>query len=231
LIPVLVDARKLSKRYRGPEGDVQALSDVSLSVDENEFVVVRGPSGSGKSTLLMTIGGLLTPDSGTVTVCGDDPYALSPDRRARFRAENIGFVFQRFHIVPYLTVHENVLSASMALGTEDAEQRATELIRRFGLADRARHVPAELSTGERQRTALARAMLNGPRLVLADEPTGNLDEANGRVVLGALAEFATQNRSVLVVTHDPAVEEFARRTVCLEAGRITGPSESVKTRG
>ena len=225
---MMIDARNLSKRYSRPEGDVQALSDVSLAVDENEFVVVRGPSGSGKSTLLMAIGGLLTPDSGRVTVCGDDPYALSPDRRARFRAKNIGFVFQQFHIVPYLTVRDNVLSASMALRTEDTEQRATELIERFGLADRSGHVPGELSTGERQRTALARAILNDPRLILADEPTGNLDEANGRLVLSSLAELATRNRSVLVVTHDPAVEEFAHRTVCLEAGRITGSSESVK---
>jgi putative ABC transport system ATP-binding protein len=225
---MMVDVRNLSKCYRRPEGDVQALSDVSLAVDENEFVVVRGPSGSGKSTLLMAVGGLLTPDSGRLTVCGNDPYALSPDHRARFRARNIGFVFQRFHIVPYLTVRDNVLAASMALRTEDAERRATELIERFGLADRSGHVPGELSTGERQRTALARAMLNDPQLILADEPTGNLDEANGRLVLSSLAEFATRDRSVLVVTHDPAVEEFAHRAVCLEAGRITGPSESVR---
>ena len=223
---MMVDARDLSKRYRRPDGDVQALADVSLSVDENEMVVVRGPSGSGKSTLLMVIGGLLTPDSGRVTVCGEDPYAVSPDDRARFRARNIGFVFQQFHIVPYLTVRDNVLSASMALKNDDAEQRATELIERFGLAERSGHMPGELSTGERQRTALARAILNDPPLILADEPTGNLDEANGRLVLSCLAELATQNRSVLVVTHDPAVEEFAHRTVYLEAGRITGPPES-----
>ena len=226
---MIIESRNLSMRYRRPEFVVQALSDVSLSVDENEMVVVRGPSGSGKSTLLMVIGGLLTPDSGRVTVRGEDPYAVGPDDRARFRAKNIGFVFQQFHIVPYLTVRDNVLSAAMALKTNDAEQRAAELIERFGLADRSGHMPGELSTGERQRTALARALLNGPQLILADEPTGNLDEANGRLVLSSLAELATQNRSVLVVTHDPAVEEFAHRTVRLEAGRITGSSESART--
>jgi ABC-type lipoprotein export system ATPase subunit len=171
--------------------------------------------------LLLIAGGLLKPDAGQVLLVGQDPYALSPDARARFRAGNIGFVFQQFHLVPYLSVLDNILAPTLARPAENANERATELARRFGLADRQDHTPGELSTGERQRTALARALLHKPQFLLADEPTGNLDEASGKVVLGHLAEFAKAGGAVLLVTHDPRAAEYATRTVRMEGGRIT----------
>src|SRR5947209_10398920 len=166
-------------------------------------------------------GGLLAPDAGRIVVDGQDLYALSAEARARFRAAHLGFVFQQFHLVPYLSILDNVLTPSLALAVPDAEKRAHELIGRLGLSHRARHVPAELSTGERQRTALARALLNRPKLLLADEPTGNLDRDNAAAVLGYLAELAAAGGAVLLVTHDPAAAAIARIRVSMKEGRIT----------
>lgn len=210
----------LSKTYRRKGDCVRALSDVSLEVARGEFVVVRGPSGCGKTTLLLAAGGLLAPDAGGIKVAGHDPYRLNPNQRATFRSELIGFVFQQFHLVAYLSVIENILTASLGSCKPPDKQRAVELAERFGLAGRASHLPGELSTGERQRTALARAMYNQPQLILADEPTGNLDEDNASTVLNALAEFAQAGRSVLLVTHDESIEKHAARTIHLENGRL-----------
>ena len=223
---MMLSLRDISKRYGRGDRAVDALRHVSLDVAEGEFVVVRGPSGCGKTTLLLAAGGLLAPDDGSVGVVGQDPYALDADRRAALRASAIGFVFQRFHLLPYLSVIDNVLAPSLAANVGDARRRAGQLIERFGLADRAGHLPAELSTGEQQRAALARALLNEPRIVLADEPTGNLDEVNGREVLAALAEQARDGRAVLLVTHDRQAEAFAHRTVCLDGGRIADPDRT-----
>jgi ABC-type lipoprotein export system ATPase subunit len=161
----------------------------------------------------------LRPDGGNVRIAGQDPYALSAEERARFRATHVGFVFQQFHLVPYLTVHENVLAAAIARPSADARGRAGALLERFGLADRAAHVPAELSTGERQRAALARALLNQPKVILADEPTGNLDPASAKVVLEHLRDFASRGGAVLLVTHDPLAAEYAGRSVGMKNGR------------
>jgi len=210
----------LAKRYPGPSGPVHALVNVSLQVNPGEFVVVQGPSGCGKSTLLLAAGGLLRPDAGTVRIAGQDPYALSPEDRAGFRAAHIGFVFQQFHLVPYLSIIDNVLAPDLALQRPDATARAAELIARFGLKDRQHHLPGQLSVGERQRTALARALLNRPQLLLADEPTGNLDRDNGVLVLDALAEFARAGGAVLLATHDIAAAGRAGRTVHLLAGGV-----------
>lgn len=214
----ILEIRDLVKRYPGPSGTVHALAGIVLEVAAGEFVAVQGPSGCGKSTLLLAAGGLLRPDAGVVRIAGQDPYALSPDARARFRAAHIGFVFQQFHLVPYLSVLDNVLAPSLALPRPDARTRARELIDRFGLLDRQHHVPEQLSVGERQRTALARAVLNRPQLLLADEPTGNLDRDNAVRVLDALAEFAHAGGAVLLVTHDPAAAGRAGRTVHMMAG-------------
>ena len=216
----MLTVTNVSKCYIRGEADVQALDDVSVHVDAGQFVSVKGPSGCGKTTLLLAAGALMAPDAGTVEVAGQDPYELAPDPRAVFRAGNIGFVFQQFHLVPYLSVLDNVLTPSLARPTADSRDRAAELVERFGLADRADHMPGELSTGERQRTALARAMLNEPRLILADEPTGNLDEDNARHVLQALAEFASAGGAVLLVTHDDKVTQYSHRTVHISRGRI-----------
>lgn len=211
----MLDLRNLCKTYRGPKGSVSALADFSLAINSGEMVAVRGPSGSGKTTLLLIAGGLLRPDAGQVFLGDQDVYELSPGARARFRARNIGFVFQQFHLVPYLSVFDNVLTPTLAAGTSRAGIRAEELLQRFGLGERMDHVPAQLSTGERQRAALARALLPQPRLLLADEPTGNLDTANGEAVLASLAEFARAGGGVLLVTHDVRVAEFADRILDL----------------
>lgn len=217
--PMLLDIRNVSKTYRGGGGDVRALNAVSLSVNIGEFVAVQGPSGCGKTTLLLIAGGLLSPDAGQVLIGGEDPYALPPDRRARFRAAQIGFVFQQFHLVPYLSVLDNVLAASLAGDPAHARERANELLAQFGLTHRAHHVPGELSTGERQRTALARALLNRPKLLLADEPTGNLDAENAEVVLNHLKEFSATG-GVLLVTHDTRAVGFAQRVAKMEHGKL-----------
>lgn len=211
---------RLTKTFNGREGTVTALADVSLTAEAGQFLAVMGPSGCGKSTLLLTAGGLQTPTEGTVEVAGQSLFAMPAERRARFRGANIGFVFQQFHLVPYLNVLDNVLAPSLALEIPDARARARELVARFGLEDRARHVPAKLSTGERQRTALARALLPGPKLILADEPTGNLDRENADVVLRHLEKFAAEGGTVVLVTHDASMAERADRTLHLEEGRL-----------
>ncbi len=214
-LPSMLEIRDLRKNYAGPEGEVRALDGVSLAVAAGEFIAVQGPSGCGKSTLLAVAGALLAPDAGTVRIAGGDPYALGADARARFRARHIGFVFQQFHLIPYLDVLENVLAPALAAPFADSEARARALIDRFGLTHRLRHVPAELSTGERQRAALARALLLRPRLLLADEPTGNLDQTSSEGVLRHLAEFAADGGAVLLVTHDPQAAAAARRVISL----------------
>jgi ABC-type lipoprotein export system ATPase subunit len=217
---MLISLDHITKSYTGDVENVVAVDDVSVSVDSGEFVAVVGPSGCGKTTLLLVAGGLLRPDSGQVTIDGADPYSLSTEQRARFRAERIGFVFQQFHLVPYLNVLDNVLAPALVTGDPTARQRADGLVQRFGLADRVRHRPGQLSTGERQRVALARALLNKPKVILADEPTGNLDGENSDEVLKALQAFANEGGAVLLVTHDPNAVAFAGRKVVLAGGQL-----------
>jgi putative ABC transport system ATP-binding protein len=217
---VLLEVNNLTKRYPGPTGIVNALDGVSLSLDAGQFVAVRGPSGCGKTTLLLVIGSLLRPTDGTVQLEGEDPYQLVPGRRAAFRSRHIGFVFQQFHLVPYLSVLENILAPVLASALPNAHERAWELIRQFRLEHRARHVPAMLSTGERQRAAIARATLNRPRLLLADEPTGNLDGESAAIVLTHLAEFAKAGGAVLLMTHDDRASAYAERQIQMDRGKI-----------
>lgn len=216
----MLKVESAGKVYRTRRGDVVALRDVDLALEPGEFVAVRGASGAGKSTVLFIAGGLLHPDSGSVTVEGQDVYALSAEERARFRAANVGFVFQQFHLVPYLSVRDNVLAASIGMRAADAGERADALLAEFGLSPRSHHKPGALSVGERQRTALARALLNRPRLLLADEPTGNLDRTNAEGVLGHLSSFARSGGAVLLVTHDDAVASAAQRALHLDGGAL-----------
>jgi len=216
----MLKANDLVRTFRGPVGTVRALDGASLEVAAGEAVVVRGPSGCGKTTLLLTVGALLRPAEGTVVIKGRNPYELPSEERARLRADLVGFMFQQFHLIPYLTVMENVLTPALAGGRPDARERAQEVVARLGLAGRARHVPAELSVGERQRTALARALMNRPRLLLADEPTGNLDDANAELVLRCLAELAESGSAVLIVAHDARARQYARRILEMDAGKI-----------
>ena len=216
----MLELTNASKSYRLKSGNVDALRNVSLTVKAGEFIAVQGPSGCGKSTLLAIAGALQAPDRGAVRINGRDPYALAPDAQAKFRATHIGFVFQQFHLIPFLSVLDNILSPSLAVPLPAARERAQELIGQFGLRGREHHVPAQLSTGERQRTALARALLLGAKLILADEPTGNLDEQNGRAVLGHLADLARAGTAVLLVTHDMKAAEFTGRTLHLDKGEM-----------
>lgn len=220
-LPVSLELSDISKTYRGKAGEVRALTGVDLRVAAGEFLAIEGKSGCGKSTLLLVAGAMLAPDRGRVQVAGQDPYALSSEARARFRATNVGFVFQQFHLVPYLSVLENALAPSLAVEIPDARRRAEELLERFGLGPRRGHLPSELSTGERQRTALARALLAKPALLLADEPTGNLDPESAGLVLAALAEFAQNGGSVLLVTHDAQAAARAGRVLRLESGALS----------
>ncbi|HAA62457.1 MAG TPA: ABC transporter ATP-binding protein [Planctomycetaceae bacterium] len=222
---MLISLDHITKTYTGDAGPIVAVDDVSVSVEAGEFVAVVGPSGCGKTTLLLVAGGLLRPENGEVSINGTDPYSLSGEQRARFRAEQIGFVFQQFHLVPYLNVLDNVMAPALVTGETSARERAGILVERFGLADRLGHRPGQLSTGERQRVALARALLNEPRVILADEPTGNLDGDNSEQVLQALKTFADEGGAVLLVTHDPDAVAFAGRQVVLQGGQLAS-SES-----
>lgn len=218
----------VTKTYTGAAHQVVALADVSFELEQGQFAAVQGASGCGKSTLLLTAGGLMRPDAGRVLLDGEEIYGLPVERRAGLRAAKIGFVFQQFHLVPYLSVIDNILAAGMTNQNGDPRRlrdRATELIDRFGLSDRMHHVPGTLSTGERQRAALARALLNEPELLLADEPTGNLDEENSEVVLNHLADFAAAGGAVLLVTHDRDAAQRAIVQLTMDAGRIVATED------
>ncbi len=214
-----VTLRGVVKSFRSARGTIDALSDVELSVNRGEFVEVRGHSGAGKSTLLALVGGLAQPSRGEVFVFGEPIHQWSAARRAAFRRDHVGFVFQLFHLLPYLNVCENVLLAATAV-TPASRQRALALLEELGLSDRLTHRPAQLSAGERQRVALARALLNDPRLLLADEPTGNLDAENAAIVMGRLERFQAEGGTVLLVTHDDRAAQAGRRVIRLVKGRV-----------
>ena len=214
----------IAKTYGRRGASVAALRPTTLEVAVGEFVAVVGPSGSGKSTLLSILGGMLAPTTGKVWVEGRSLYDLPVRERTRLRRERIGFVFQTFNLVPYLTALENVQVPLYLAGRRSAEQRqrALALLERLGLAGRAGHRPAELSVGQQQRVALARTLANDPALILADEPTGNLDPDTRDTVLAFLAELHGEGRTVVLVTHDPAVALRAGRTLRLDGGEVLG---------
>jgi len=216
----LIRCGNLQKRFRGKGFDVGAVRDISLTLEASEFLSIQGSSGSGKSTLLHMAGGLMKPDEGSVVACGEDLYSLSSEQRARFRARQVGFVFQQFHLVPYLSVEENVAAAVVELGRDETAAEIERLLEWLGLTNRRKHVPSRLSVGERQRVSLARALVNRPKLLLADEPTGNLDPENAESVLDHLAEFAAGGGGVILVTHNPVAAARASRSVRLEEGRL-----------
>jgi putative ABC transport system ATP-binding protein len=217
----MLTIEKITKIYPRSKNKVVAVKDISLTLKAGDFIAVRGPSGCGKSTLLLAAGGLLEPDQGEVRVDNQNIYKLTSEERAKFRAKKIGFVFQQFHLVPYLNVLENILVPSVVIPSPEIKQRALELIEHFKLNGRQSHLPSELSTGEQQRTALARALLNRPKLILADEPTGNLDEENAKAVLDYLSEFCKKGGAVLLVTHDSRAASFVQRTIYLRDGKIS----------
>src|SRR5580704_6987700 len=200
-------------------GVIRALDNFSLNVDPGEWIAIMGPSGSGKSTLVNLIGCLDRPSSGEIWLDGQDVANISPGELNRVRAEKIGFVFQQFHLIPYLTALENVMLAQYFHSMTD-EQEALEALQRVGLKGRAHHVPSQLSGGEQQRVCIARALINDPKIVLADEPTGNLDAVNEEIVLRLLRELHQQGRTIVMVTHDPVVARLADRRIELHHCKI-----------
>ncbi len=200
-------------------GTIRALDEFTLTVDPGEWVSIMGPSGSGKSTLVNLIGCLDRPSSGEIWLDGQDVANISGAELNRVRSEKIGFVFQQFHLIPYLTAVENVMLAQYFHSMTD-EKEALEALERVGLKDRAHHVPSQLSGGEQQRVCIARALINDPKIILADEPTGNLDAQNEEIVLRLLREFHQQGRTIVMVTHDPVVARLADRRIELHHGKI-----------
>jgi len=200
---------------------VHILKDIDLHIGSGEAVGLIGPSGSGKSTLLMVMAGLERPDSGAVAIAGEDLGRLDEDGLARFRGRRIGIVFQSFHLIPTMTALENVAVPLELAGTADAFERATEELAAVGLADRLGHYPAQLSGGEQQRVALARALAPNPAILVADEPTGNLDESTGRQIVDLLfAGHAARHTTLVLVTHDPALASRCDRVIRMRSGRL-----------
>ena len=201
------------------DGTIRALDDFSLRVEPGEWIAVMGPSGSGKSTLVNLIGCLDRPSAGEIWLDGESVAGLNVNQLNRVRAEKIGFVFQQFHLIPYLSALENVMLAQYFHSMTD-EQEALDALGRVGLKDRAHHLPAQLSGGEQQRVCIARALINDPKIILADEPTGNLDAANEEIVLRLVRELHSQGRTIVMVTHDPVVARLSDRRIELHHGKI-----------
>jgi putative ABC transport system ATP-binding protein len=222
-MPGLIEARQLAKTYRLGQVDVAALRGVDVDVGAGEFIAITGPSGSGKSTLMHILGCLDTPTSGTYRLDGEDVSGLSGKRLAQVRNRKVGFVFQTFNLMPRLTVEENVaLPLKYRGGVPRGERRARalRLLDRLGLSPRVGHRPDELSGGERQRVAIARALVGEPAILMADEPTGNLDSASGAEVLQTFAELHGAGHTIVLVTHDPNVAARAERVIQMSDGRV-----------
>jgi putative ABC transport system ATP-binding protein len=222
---IVLDA--VHKHYSSGELRVHALCGIDLSIRRGEFVAIMGPSGSGKTTLLEILGCLSQPSSGRYRLNGLSVDAIDSDGLARLRGEDIGFVFQSFNLLPRLSVAENVELPLGYRGVSRRERRSRALsaLARVGLAHRARHLPTEISGGERQRAAIARALVNAPKLVLADEPTGNLDTATGNAILELLWDVHSEGSTVVIVTHDPKIGEQARRRVLIRDGQAYAGQE------
>jgi len=219
----LLEARNITHSYSLDHRIIPVLSDVSLHVEAGEFIVVSGSSGSGKTTLLTLLSGLDHPSSGQVFIDGRDISGASEEQLAPFRNRTIGFVFQSFHLVPSMTALENVMFPAELSGDPRAHDRAAALLARVGMTGRSENLPSQLSGGEKQRVALCRALVNRPKLLFADEPTGNLDSENGARVLTQLIDLKHEHGATLVlVTHNPDVARAADRILTLKDGRLTG---------
>lgn len=213
----LLELKDISKIYSG--GTVKALQNINISVEKGEWVAIMGPSGSGKSTMMNIIGCMDKPTSGQVILDGTDISKESAKNLTNIRRDKIGLVFQQFHLINYLTAQENVMVSQYYHSLPD-EKEALEALERVGLKERAKHLPSQLSGGEQQRVCIARALINYPQIILADEPTGNLDEANQNMVIDIFRQLHKEGRTIIVVTHDPEVAEVAERTIVLEHGKI-----------
>jgi putative ABC transport system ATP-binding protein len=218
-----IEATDLVKTYQLGGNIIRALDGVSLTIRAGEMVAIRGPSGSGKSTMMNILGCLERPDAGRYILAGEDTSKLSKDRLAEIRNRRIGFVFQTFNLLPRMTALENVELPIHYSGAHDAEKRARNALEIVGLGDRMEHEPNKLSGGQRQRVSIARAIVTDPAIILADEPTGQLDSRTGEEILGLFAELNSQGRTIIIVTHDISVARHCRREIYLRDGRISTP--------
>ncbi len=220
----MIEIRNLCKSFQRPgEALLKVLHQVDFSVEEGEFVAIVGPSGSGKTTLMNILGLLDRPDAGDYELHGKPVAQLSPDERAKVRNEVIGFVFQQFHLLPRTTATENVELPMLYSTRTDADirKKAREALCRVGLEERLTHYPGELSGGQQQRVAIARAIVNDPGVILADEPTGNLDQKSGRQIMDLFRELNRNGSTILLITHNDAVADMASRVVCIDNGQLT----------
>ncbi len=222
----LIELQNVAKTYPGPRGGIVALHDISLKINAGEFVAVIGPSGSGKSTLLTVLGAMNPPTSGKVIVDGIDIYDLSNDRQADFRRAYLGFVFQQQHLIQHLSAMENVMLPLVVTPMNGSKkERARQSLLEVGLADRELHLPGQLSGGEQGRVAIARAIVNDPPIILADEPTGNLDSQTGREILGLLMALNKRGRTIIMVTHNDEAWSLASRVVTIRDRVIVADEE------
>jgi putative ABC transport system ATP-binding protein len=215
----MIEVRQVNKTY----GSLNIIKNVDLQIKEGEFVSIVGPSGSGKTTLLNIIAGLLTPDTGEVKIDGISLYKLTQRERVSFRKKNFGFVFQTFNLIPYFTVAENVKVPLYLANVDKKKQEhlTEELLKKVGLKDKGKRFPFQLSMGEQQRVAIARALANNPRVIFADEPTGNLDERTGRYIMKYMKKLNDEGVTVLLVTHNPKMASFAQRKIRLVDGKLS----------
>lgn len=225
-----IDAENLIKQYGTGEAAITAVGGVSFGIDAGEFVAIMGASGSGKSTLLSMLGGLNSPTSGRFLVDGVDVFALTSDERADFRKQSIGFVFQNFHLLPYLTLAENVMLplAIVNMSRKKKLSAAVDALAHVGLADKASRLPNQISGGEQERVAIARAIVNHPPIILADEPTGNLDSHTGVEIMKLLAALNNEGITVIMVTHSNEYAHYARRLIKLSDGRLAGEEKEMQ---
>ena len=218
----MIQLKNVTKTVRSGADDLTILDDVSMEIPDGQFVAVTGASGSGKSTLLGLVAGLDAPSSGSIFVDDDEITKMSEDGLASIRCEKIGFVFQSFHLIPSLTAYENILIPMEILGLRDTHERTNALLSQVDLTNRGHHYPAELSGGEQQRVAIARAFANSPKILLADEPTGNLDTKNGQHIFDLMKQLHAQNDVTLIlVTHDATLASQAQRQIVLTDGRVS----------
>lgn len=224
----LIEIKKLSKAYKSGEEYVMALNNLDLTIEQGEFVAVMGPSGSGKSTLLTILGGLNHPTEGNVIVDEIPIYDLHLERLADFRREYIGFIFQSFHLIPYLTVIENVMLplAITEITNRDQLKLAEKVLEETGLRGKENRLPNQLSGGEQERVAIARALVNSPPLLLADEPTGNLDSKTGKEIMGLFKALYEKGQTIVMITHNPENAKFSTRTVLLRDGGMVSSGEN-----
>jgi putative ABC transport system ATP-binding protein len=222
----VIETRNLTRKFRSGENTLTVLADVSISITAGEFAAVMGKSGSGKSTLLALLAGLDRPTEGSVIIDGQPIESMGEDKLALLRRRKIGFVFQSFHLLANFTALENVMLPGELLGQSNARDRAADLLSRVGLSGRGHHYPSQLSGGEQQRVALARAFAPDPAILLADEPTGNLDSENGKLVVDMMLDLRSHHGTTLVlVTHDPALAQLADRTIRLRDGRVVNDDD------